>query len=155
MFVATHSLPVITESIRAGISTKIADWLKELDATSDQQARVTYTQPPMLSSQQTHGFLWGKKYDGWVDMLESDDKLVQVVLNVRYPKRRWFSKHKRDWNTLISTAEKLFGAGKSFDLGEKKGRLFKSKNVSALMTSYTSAKSAYIEIKIARGGFCS
>lgn len=155
MFVASHSLPVITESVSAGVNAAIIDWLKGLDASPSTRVMVTYNQPPMLSTQNAHGFVCGKKINGWVDILESDDKVVQVVLSVCYPKQRWFSRHKKDWNKLIAQAGEQFGVGKTFDLAEKQGRLYKHNNLSVLLSSFTKGKQSTIEIKIARGGFCS
>lgn len=155
MSVAALSFPVITDYVKSGVEAGLKNWLTEMDARASERVMVNYIQPPMLASQGAHGFVWGKKYDGWVDILQSDNKVVQVVLRIRYPKRRWFSKHKRDWNRLIGAAVDMFGAGKSFNLGDKQGRLFKHRSLSALISSYEQNNNAFIEIKIARGAFCS
>ena len=108
----------------------------------------------MLSSQDAHAFAVGKKCEGWVDALQSDDKVVQVVLCVRYPRQRWFSRQKKDRKKLLIQCAQLFGPGTAFNVADKQGELFKRKGLSVLVTAYDKGKNAYIEIKMARGGFC-
>ncbi len=155
MSVTVSLLPVIAESVRQGAYSRIGDWLDGLGAKALETVMVDYSRPPILSTQGAHGFEWGGKYGGWVDILRSDDDIVQVVSRLRYPRRRWFSRHRRDWNTVIAEAEALLGPGKAFHIGDKQGQMFRQGDTSALICTYCHRKNAYIEIKMARGGFCS
>ncbi|WP_317930103.1 hypothetical protein [Halioxenophilus sp. WMMB6] len=152
---AVSSFSLITESFQKGAKKKIEAWLTGMGAIASNKAMVKYSELPFMATQDAHGFAWSRKHDGWVDILQSDDQLKQVVCNIRYPKQRWFSKQKKDWQALNNSAGKLFGSAKTFDFGEKQGRLYKTKDIDVLLTAYQKSRSSHIEIKIARGGFCS
>lgn len=88
-------------------------------------------------------------------MLRNDDSVVQVVLNLSYPKKSWFFKHRRDWHRMNDEAEFLFGQGQSFRFPNKIGVLYEAEDIKFLLSSYEEGRQAHIEIKAASETFCS
>ncbi len=144
-----------TDTVRDNLYQKIQVWLSEQEASESATARLNYLQPPFDSSQETHQFAWLESQTGWMDILRSGDKIVQLVLNLRYPKRRWFSRHKKDLAKVQQIAESLFGDAQVMNLGDTQTALFGNHQLKVLLKSYQRGRHAFIELKVARGAFCS
>ncbi|NHO64561.1 hypothetical protein G8770_03240 [Aestuariicella hydrocarbonica] len=146
---------ITTESVRDNLYFKILEWLTHCEANVSEKTMQPYSQLPWQPSQESHVFNWQGSYKSWVDILRSEDQVVQVVLNLRYPKKRWFSQHKKDWKSIKETAVDLFGEGQSFDLNDRESRLHSNQHLKVLIKSYEEGRHAFIELKVARGEFCS
>jgi hypothetical protein len=152
---AISALSVSTESVRCNLYQRIGLWLLEHDADQLPEVKFKYAEPPWFSSQEAHSFEWSGSHRGWIDVLRNDKSVVQVVLNLSYPKKSWFCKHKRDWHHMNDEAEFLFGQGQNFKFPNKLGVLYEVEDIKFLLSSYDEGRQAYIEIKAARDRFCS
>ncbi len=152
---AVSLFTLVAESVGANRQQKMEAWLNNKQAQPEEKNKLRYTNLPWDPSQQTHSFSWQKSHVGWMDVLRSDGQVVQVVFNLRYPKRRWFSRHRKDWKSLNETACRLMGEGKLFGLPERPSQLYRRGKLNLLMKSYEEKRHAYIELKLAKGEFCS
>lgn len=150
---AISALSIATEAVRYNLYQRIGFWLLERDANELPEAKLKYAEPPWFSSQEAHSFEWSDSHQGWIDILRHDDNLMQVVLNLSYPKKSWFSRHKKDWDRMNDEAEFLFGQGQEFRFPNKLGVLYEAEGIRFLLSSYEEGKHAYIEIKAASGSF--
>ena len=152
---AVSLFTLVAESVGANRQQKMEAWLANRQARPAARNMLQYNHLPWDPAQQAHTFSWQKKHTGWMDVLRSDGQVVQVVCNLRYPKRRWFSPHRRDWKSLNETASRLMGEGKALGLPERPSQLYRRGNLNLLMKSYEEKSHAFIELKLARGDFCS
>lgn len=155
MHEVVSALAITTESVRYNLYQRIGIWLLERDASPLPQAMFKYAEPPWFSSQEAHSFEWTGSHRGWIDVLRSDNNVVQVVLNLSYPRRRWRSRHQRDWQRMNDEAEFLFGQGQDFRFPNKTGVLYEAEDIKFLLSSFEEDRQAFIEIKAAREAFCS
>lgn len=150
---AVSLLAMAAEMLGRNQRHALSNWLEGVKAIPLDAYKIRYSQLPWEPSQEAHGFSWSKKHSGWVDILKSEDDVVQIVLHLSYPKRRWFSQHKKDWKKMSKAAQSQFESGKQFTVNERESWLIDHKGLKILMKSYEQGKLGLIELKIAKHQF--
>jgi hypothetical protein len=116
-------------------------------------AKLSTATLPALACHEKHEFEWTGARTGSVELIHSDGQPLQLVFNLPYPKRRWFSPRKKDWKRLAHEAEDRFGPGHKIDVAGKTGLHFRVRDLVALISCYDSGHDSYIEVKLATGRF--
>lgn len=150
---AVSLLAMAEEAIGRNQRHVLFSWLEGVKASPLDAYKIRYNQLPWEPSQEAHGFSWCKKHSGWVDILKSEDDIVQIVLHLSYPKKRWFSQHKKDWKKMSKAAETQFQRRKQFTVNHRESWLIDHKGLKILMKSYEQGKLSLIELKVARQQF--
>ena len=83
MYDAISALAITTESVRANLYQQIAHWLAERNANQLPGVKFHYAELPWFPSQEAHSFQWRGSHQGWMDILRSNENIVQVVVNLR------------------------------------------------------------------------
>lgn len=146
---------VSADCVKGNFPRKLERLLKKINATLTDSVQPADMEIPWRATQESHRFKWNGLHYGWMHIIRKEGKFIQIALKLRYSNIALLSRRSRDWKKLNNAARNLFGQGRGFTVGAKKGNLFEEGNIKIQITTFTENRHAYIEIKIARDYFCS